>query len=293
MLVISFIDFEVTLEIRTNNWKLYAEKVYALIDLTLDDRILLVGNQSPVRKRINKDTQYTNGPVFVTQTLKFQAKEDKFGIKDEDLEEPKPIFIKTSTNFELDPCRSEKLKCPMLNPIVTKKPVIKELRVDLKNGCRIKNQCNCNLKFKLKQNPKKEIIVGKDHKVDLSFQVINDGDEPAYGSKISFKSKTEFKLIEGPSGPCTTEQVNNGYFKSECSLRKIRGNSGKRDPIISFGFPKDFNGQTSFNIEPVLEDNCNGRANKMFLPNNKKLEFNLKFQSNITIIAEAKKPQMM
>ena len=88
----------------------------------------------------------------------------------------------------------------MLNPIVTKEPVIKELRVDLKNGCRIKNQCNCDLKFNLKQNPKKEIIVGMDHKVDLSFQVINDGDEPAYGSKISFN----FILVMCPSLQCST-----------------------------------------------------------------------------------------
>ena len=209
------------------------------------------------------------------------------------MEEPKPILIKTSTTFELDSCRTEKLKCPMLNPTVTKDLIVRTKQVELKTGCKIKNRCNCTLKFKIKKAPKKEVLVGKDHKMELSFEVINDGTEPAYGSKISFKSKTEFKLIEGPSGPCAIEQAYDGYFKSDCSLRKIRGKKGKRNPIITFGFPKDFKGQTSFKIEPVLKDNCNGRANEKFLENQKELQFELKFQSNITITAEAEKPQMM
>ena len=105
-------------------------------------------------------------------------------------------------SFELENCQSRKLvECPMFSPSAEKTTKTHK-NVGLRIGCANKNACQCKMNFGPVSRKKAKLIQGMDNFVELSFNVTNQGSEPAYGSTIVLESEADFRSVQGPTGLC-------------------------------------------------------------------------------------------
>ena len=285
--------FTLKLNIPTWRWTHYDQHhdVYATIDLKIDRRITLLNPQS--HYRITPDTIFEEPPNYIPKTveLKFRAKEDRFGMLDD---QPPPIKINAQVTFDDINCQSSgsKLECPMLSPNVNSNCLTckRDIKIELKTGCADKNACRCNLNFILDKQPGSKVIVEKTKSIDLAFKVTNQGTEPAFEATIVFASKVAFPTIQGPRGLCSDLNKEGRLFRMECSLRKLKANS---ETLFTFKFnlPANFTGATDFTIQATLKDKCNGIPNAKNL--GKELDFELEYKTDFKVSSVVSESQIM
>ena len=286
-------EYIITFQITTYSWtQHYSRNVYARFDLKHDDRIEF--NKFQEQFKITNDDRSPGNGITHREYLTFKAKEPKFGIDLNSPDEPKPIWINLKVSYDVDSCQSgtSLLKCPMLAPKVAERVEDLPLKLDIRTGCAQREICRCNLKFSLKEPKSYEVRVGEQKGLDLEFVVTNEDYEPAYGVTIVFQSFVNFPIIHGPRGTCKPYNGTDAElgFVTECSLPKI----AKFEEIhrsFRFHFPSDFEGQSNFNIIPVLKHSCYGRNPEM-LEKQYRL-FELKFETKIELTSSVSSSQIV
>ena len=279
--------FNLFLNITTWQWTHDEQNVAAKVTLKLDSRITWMNPQSSYE--ITPDTSSISNPKTIE--LQFQAKEDGFGMSDD---QPAAIKISAHVTFEDIECQpgQSKLKCPMLSPNVNSNCLTckRDTKIELRTGCANKNACRCNLKFSLEKKSGNEVIVGKTKSIDLAFKVTNQGTEPAFGATLVFASEVDFSLIQGPRGIYTDLDRQEKSFQTECDLRKVKANNETLS-TFKFNLPKNFTRATDFSITATLKSSCNGRQNENVL--DKKLDFDLKYQTDFKVSSVVSESQIM
>ena len=206
--------FILNLTITTWHWIHHIQKVdsrvkdvFVTVEIeSIDERIQWTNSQTTRRVKITKDTTYEKSTLDNTNVqLAFQAVEDRFGISDQDTNEPKPMHLKVKGHFEVNDCPqgTSLIQCPMLSPYVQGSRYELHPKIDLQTGCQKKDACQCDLQFKLMPTSQsREIIVGQQKTAKLRFEVHNRWTEPSYGAKIVFWSRLDFTSIQGLHGNC-------------------------------------------------------------------------------------------
>ena len=198
----------------TGNWIHHIPKVdarvkdvFVTVEIeSIDERIQWTNSQETGRVKIVKPTTFQRNTWSTTNVpLSFQAVEDRFGISDQDTDEPNPMHLKVKGHFEVNDCPqgTSLIQCPMLSPYVLGSHYELHPKIDLQTGCQNKDACQCDLQFKLMPTSQsREIIVGQKKTIKLSFEVHYRGTEPSYGAKIVFWSRLDFTSIQGLHGNC-------------------------------------------------------------------------------------------
>ena len=279
--------FALSLKIATRQWTHREQNVAAKVNLKLDSRITWMNPQSSYE--ITPDTSSISNPKTIE--LQFQAKEDGFGMSDD---QPAAIKISAHVTFEDIECQSgqSKLKCPMLSPHVNSNCLTckRDTKIELITGCADKNACKCNLKFSLEKKSGNEVIVGKTKSIDLAFKITNQGTEPAFGATLVFTSEVDFSSIQGPRGIYIDLDRQEKSFRTECDLVKVKANNETLS-TFKFNLPKNFTGATDFSINATLKSSCNGRQNENVL--GEELDFDLKYQTDFKVSSVVSESQIM
>ena len=281
--------FNLPLKITTWQWTHREQNVAAKVNLKLDSRITWMNPQSSYE--ITPDTSSISNPKTIE--LQFQAKEDGFGMSDD---QPAAIKISAHVTFEDIECQpgQYKLKCPMLSPNVNSNCLTckRDTKIELRTGCANKNACRCNLNFSLDKKSGNEVIVGKTKSIDLAFKITNHGTEPAFGATLVFESKVDFSLIQGPRGLCTKLGIvpQGQLFGTECNLRKVKANNETLS-TFKFNLPKNFDGANDFSIEATLKSTCNGKPNKTIFDD--ELNFDLEYKTDFKVTSVVSESQIM
>ena len=233
------------LYVQTYNWTYYdyTNKVKATVKITHDERLYLT-TLSTFDIVLVPNNMSGSWESFNLQRLKFLFDVSARNIPIDD--EPKPLNVSIQVSFELNDCSSsEKSNCPMLSPYLEEITLKAQQSIDIYFGCEDPDHCKCNLTMKATKLMH-EVVVGKGRFLDLMFQVINAGNEPAFGADISFNSSIEYKKLTGPRGECRNEA---------CTLKKVYKDSTS-DVSVRFELPTDFNGAKFLGIQPALKDKC-------------------------------------